>query len=56
MAEQALTKSVLKYHLKPINFKDYRSPFTPSEEAQLPSIFLHGVCGYSKPGLGELPL
>jgi Tannase-like family of unknown function (DUF6351) len=49
-------QSVLKCHLKPINFKDYKVTFTPSEEAQLPSIFLRGVCGYSEPGVGELPL
>jgi Tannase-like family of unknown function (DUF6351) len=37
-------------------FQRLQVTFTPSEEAQLPSIFLRGVCGYSKPGVGELPL
>jgi Tannase-like family of unknown function (DUF6351) len=46
----------LEVHLKPINFKDYEVIFTPSEEAQLPSFFLHGVCCYSKPGVGELSI
>jgi hypothetical protein len=56
VAGQALTKSVLKCHLKPINFKDYNVTFTLSEQAQLRRIFPDGVCDYSKPGVGELPL
>jgi hypothetical protein len=49
-------QSVLKCHLKPINFKDYKVTFTPSEEAQLQSIFLRGVCGYSSPALASCHL
>jgi hypothetical protein len=56
VAGQALTKTVLKCHLKPINFKDYDVTFTPSEQAQLRSTFPDGVCDYSKPGIGEEPL
>jgi hypothetical protein len=56
VAGQPLTKSVLKCHLKSINFKDYNVSSTPSEQAQLRSIFPDGVCDYSKPGIGEEPL
>jgi hypothetical protein len=56
VAGQGLTKSVLKCHLKPVNFKDYNVTFTPTEQVQLRSIFPNGVCDYSKPGVGEEPL
>ena len=56
VAGQPLTRSVLKCHLKPINFTDYNVTFTPAEQSQLQSIFPGGVCDYSKPGIGEEPL
>jgi hypothetical protein len=56
VAGQALTKSVLKCQLKPIDFKDYNVTFTPAQQAQLKSIFPGGVCDYAKPSVGEEPL
>jgi hypothetical protein len=53
---QALTRDVLKCALKPINFNDYNVDFTPTEQAQLRSIFPNGVCDYAQPGIGQQPL
>jgi hypothetical protein len=55
-AGQALTRDVLKCALKPINFADYKVPFTAAEQAQLRSIFPSGVCDYSQSGIGQQPL
>jgi hypothetical protein len=56
VAGQALTKSVLKCQLKPIDFNDYNVIFTESQQSQLQSIYPNGVCDYSRPGVGEQPL
>jgi hypothetical protein len=56
VAGQALTRSVLKCQLKPIDLKDYNVTLIPAEQLQLRSLFPDGVCDYSKPGIGEEPL
>jgi Tannase-like family of unknown function (DUF6351) len=55
-AGQALTRDVLKCALKTVDPKDYNVGFTPTEQAQLSSIFPNGVCDYSRPGIGQQPL
>ena len=47
-----LTDEVIQCQLKPLNRRDYSATFTDSEWAQLESAFPHGVCDYSKPGVG----
>jgi hypothetical protein len=41
-----------KCQLRPINASDYGSP-SPAQLTRLGQIFPNGVCGYSKPGVGE---
>ena len=56
VAGEPVANDVLKCQLKPINTGDYAVPFTPTELAQLAAIFPQGVCDFSKPGLGQVPL
>jgi hypothetical protein len=55
-AGQASTRDVLKCGLKTVDPKDYNVGFTPTEQAQLSSIFPNGICDYSQPGIGQQPL
>src|ERR1700731_3827783 len=55
-AGQASTRDVLKCALKTVDPKDYNVGFTPTEQAQLSSIFPNGICDYSQPGIGQQPL
>jgi hypothetical protein len=55
-AGQASTGDVLKCALKTVDPKDYNVGFTPTEQAQLSSIFPNGICDYSHPGIGQQPL
>ena len=55
VAGEPLTNDVLKCRLQPIDTNLYKVHFTPSEIAQLKAIFPHGVCDYSKPGVGQQP-
>ena|ERR1700730_3557256 len=52
-AGQASTRDVLKCALKTVDPKDYNVGFTPTEQAQLSSIFPNGICDYSQPGIGR---
>jgi hypothetical protein len=57
VAGEPVANDVLKCQLKPINTGDYTAvPFTPTELAQLAAIFPQGVCDFSKPGVGQVPL
>jgi hypothetical protein len=56
VAGEPLANDVLKCQLKPINTGDYAVTFTPTELAQLAAIFPQGVCDFSKPGVGQVPL
>ena len=51
-----LADDVLKCQLKPIDAKDYDVSLTAEEMTRLRAIFPVGVCDYSKPGLGQVPL
>ena len=48
-----LAANVLKCRLKPIDPADYKAAFTPAERARLAQVFPHGVCDWSKPGIGQ---
>lgn len=52
-AGEPLSQTSLKCALKPVDFADYRVPFTGSERAQLRRTFPKGVCDYKGPGPGQ---
>lgn len=56
VAGAPLTNDIIKCQLKPINFADYKVSFTTAQKARLAAIFPTGVCDYSKPGVGQVPL
>jgi Tannase-like family of unknown function (DUF6351) len=56
VAGEPVANDVLKCQLKPINTGDYAVAFIPTELAQLAAIFPQGVCDFSKPGVGQVPL
>ena len=55
MAGGPLTSDVLKCQMKPIDAGDYAVTFTSEEMARLETIFVGGVCDWSKPGVGQVP-
>ncbi|MFN8160958.1 MAG: DUF6351 family protein [Solirubrobacterales bacterium] len=44
-----------KCRLRPIDFGDY-PPLSPAQEQRAEAVFPGGVCDYSKPGAGQMPL
>ena len=52
-AGSPLTDNIIQCRLKPLNRKDYKVTFTSAEWAQLKQAFPHGVCDYSRPGVGN---
>jgi hypothetical protein len=50
------TDDVFKCQVKPIDAKDYKQPLTADQMATLKTAFPQGVCDYSKPGVGQVPL
>lgn len=56
VAGAPLADDVLKCQLKPIDAKDYDVSLTAEEMTRLKAIFPGGVCDYSKPGIGQVPL
>jgi len=56
MAGAPLANDVLKCQLKPIVDADYNVTFTPEQKARLQAVFPDGVCDWSKPGVGQVPL
>jgi hypothetical protein len=46
-----LAANILKCQLKPLEPKDYRTPFTTEELDQLRRIFPQGTCDWTKPGI-----
>jgi len=55
-AGEPLTEDVLKCALKPVSPKDYVHPLTPDQLARLKAIFPNGVCDFTRPGIGQVPL
>ena len=51
-----LEGDILKCQLKPVDRADYRPALTSEQLNRLKAIFPEGVCDYSKPGIGQLPL
>ncbi len=47
---------VLKCQLKPITPSDYNVKFTDAQQTRLTQIFPQGVCDWTKPGVGVVPL
>jgi hypothetical protein len=56
VAGAPLTNDIIKCQLKPVNFADYKAPFTDAQKARMKAIFPAGVCDYSKPGVGQGPI
>jgi hypothetical protein len=56
VAGATLADDLLKCQLKPIDPRDYRTTFSAEETKRLRSMFPGGVCDYSKPGIGQVPL
>jgi len=53
VAGEPLSMTVLKCHLKPLDFSAYPVTFTDAEKAQLRAAFPTGVCDYQRPGVGQ---
>ena len=51
-----VTNDILKCQLKPVDAADYRVKLSASEQERLERIFPHGVCDWSKPGVGQTAL
>jgi len=47
---------VLKCQLKPVSAAAYKAQFSAEQLARLKAIFPTGVCDFSKPGVGQVPL
>ena len=56
VAGARLADDVLKCQLKAITTRDYAVTFSAEELTRLNTIFPSGVCDYSKPGIGQVPL
>ena len=51
-----LQGDILKCQLKPLDPADYRHSLTSEQLNRLSAVFPEGVCDYSKPGIGQVPL
>ncbi len=47
---------ILKCALKPIDESDYRQSLTGEQRARLEQVFTEGVCDWTRPGVGQVPL
>ena len=56
VAGAPLANDIIKCQLKPINYADYKVVFTDAQKARMQAIYATGVCDYSKPGVGQVPL
>jgi hypothetical protein len=50
------TDDVFKCQVKPIDVKDYKTAPTADQMTALKAAFPQGVCDYTKPGVGQVPL
>ena len=53
VAGAKLSMRVLKCRLQPIDFRDYPAGLTAEQRSRLRAAFPHGVCDYSRPGVGQ---
>lgn len=51
-----LSVDVLKCQLKPANARDYKVAFSAAQWTRLKQVFPEGVCDFTKPGVGQVPL
>ena len=56
VAGAPLTNDILKCQLKPIHFAEYKVQFSEAQKQRMAAIFPSGVCDFSKPGVGQVPL
>jgi hypothetical protein len=56
IAGAPLTNDILKCQLKPIDYADYKVTFSAAQKTRMESIFSSGVCDFSRPGVGQVPL
>jgi len=56
VAGAPLTNDVMKCQLKPIDFADYKVTFTDAQKTRMKTVFSTGVCDFSKPGVGQVPI
>jgi hypothetical protein len=56
IAGAPLTNDVGKCALKSIRYSDYEVKFSAAQKQRLATIFPSGVCDFSKPGVGQVPL
>lgn len=56
VAGMPVTNDIVKCQLKKIDPRDYQVSLAPSQLATLRQIFPDGVCDYSKPGVGQVPM
>ena len=56
VAGAPLTNDVMKCQLKPVNFADYKVSFTDAQKARMKAVFSTGVCDFTKPGVGQVPI
>ena len=47
---------ILKCALKPVDGRDYRQPLSEAQLAALTDVFPEGVCDWTQPGVGQVPL
>ena len=51
-----LRNDILKCQLQPADGAGYKVAFTDAQRARLAQVFPDGVCDWSKPGVGQVPL
>lgn len=51
-----LSVDVLKCQLKRPNPRDYKVAFTPEQWSHMTRVFSEGVCDFTRPGVGQVPL
>jgi hypothetical protein len=56
VAGAPLTNDVVKCQLKKVDFADYKAGFTDAQKARMQAVFPTGVCDFSKPGVGQVPI
>ncbi len=55
-AGSPLENDILKCQLKPLDPADYAHPLSSEQLNRLKAVFPDGVCDYSKPGVGQVPV
>jgi hypothetical protein len=56
VAGEPAAQDVLKCQLRPVTASDYKVTYSAGELARLKGIFPNGVCDWSKPGVGQVPI